>query len=130
MGLGLAFAVAGWAWWLHVLGALVFLGAIPPSPSAWWRWVRTGEEPAPDPPADCAQPGSFRVVLEDSGPKRVETVKALREVIGVGSRQALAWVVDPPVRVATDLSRASADRVRARLEQAGARSRVEDGSVR
>lgn len=83
-----------------------------------------------NPPAEYAEPGHCVVVLGEAGPRRSEVIAAVRETTDVGAAQAKDWVDDAPCAVAGGLSRASADRLRARLVGAGATAWVEDPSVR
>ena len=83
-----------------------------------------------NPPAAYAEPGHCLVVLGEAGEKPTETIKAVRETTDVDLAQAKDWVDGTPCAIAGGLSRASADRLRARLERAGATAWVEDPSVR
>ena len=127
---GLALVVTGPVW-LKVVGALLVAAAVPRDPAGWWHLVRTGEERerVRRPPAEYAEPGRHVVVLGHAGPRRIETLKAIREVTHVGLAQAKDWVDAAPCAIAGWLSRDSADRIRARLEEAGATAWVEEGSV-
>ena len=82
-----------------------------------------------EPPAEYAEPGHCLVVLGEAGPRPAETVQAVRETTDVDLAQAKDWVRRTPCPVAGGLSRASADRLRARLAAAGATAWVEDPSV-
>jgi large subunit ribosomal protein L7/L12 len=77
------------------------------------------------PPREYAVPGHCTVVLGDPGAKPIETIKAIREVTDVGLAQAKDWIGATPCAIAGALSPESADRMRARLEQAGATAWVE-----
>ena len=114
-----------------VLVLVLVLAAAKSDPGAWWRGLRTGGEPvlARRPPAEYAEPGHCLVVLGDAGPRAAETIEAVRETTDVDLAQAKDWVKAAPCAVAGGLSRASADRLRARLEDAGAAAWVEDRSV-
>ncbi len=78
-----------------------------------------------DVPREYAEPGHCVVVLGDAGSRRPETIAAIREVTDVGHAQARDWAEGSPCAIAGGLSRASAERVRQRLEQAGATAWVE-----
>jgi large subunit ribosomal protein L7/L12 len=82
-----------------------------------------------NPPAEYAEPGHCTVVLGHAGPRQAETIEVVRETTDVGARQARDWATHAPCAIAGGLSRASADRLRARLEGVGATAWVEDRSV-
>ena len=128
VALGLVLVVRG-PWWLTGVGVVVLLARIATFTPGWWHHVRTGEAPAPQPPAEYSEPGHFAVVLADAGPRMVDTIKAIRDITDVGLLQAKDWAAGAPCPIAAGLSRASADRARARLERAGATAQVHDGSV-
>ena len=88
-----------------------------------------GRPEARNPPAEYSEPGHCVVVLGEAGPRPGETVEALCAATDVGPAQAKDWVGSAPCAVAGGLSRASADRLSARLHQAGATAWVEDHSV-
>lgn len=71
------------------------------------------------------EPGRCTVVLGDVGPRRSQTIEAVREVTDVDAAQARDWADATPCAIAGGLSPASAERVRTRLEQAGATAWVE-----
>ena len=83
-----------------------------------------------NPPVEYAEPGHCLVVLGEAGTEPTATITAVRETTDVDLAQAKDWVEGAPCPVAGGLSRASADRLRARLERAGATAWVEDPSVR
>jgi ribosomal protein L7/L12 len=113
--------------WFY-LGIAVFVVSLPlAKPVAWWRYVRTGHEPSGD--QDYAEVGDFHVILRASGTRSFEVVKAVREVSGAGIVEAKSKVDIAPTIIAVGLSEASATRVRARLERAGATATVAEGST-
>jgi ribosomal protein L7/L12 len=109
--------------WLY-LGIAVFVVSLPlANPVSWWRYVRTGQKPTLEP--EYAEDGDFRVDLHQvPGPRFIEVVKAIREVTGAGLVEAKSKVDSTPSTIADGLSEASATRVRARLERAGATATV------
>jgi ribosomal protein L7/L12 len=111
--------------WFY-LGVAVFVGSLPlANPVAWWHYVRTGQGPPLE--AEYAEGGDFRVELRAPGPRAIEVVKAVREVTGAGLVEAKSKVDTTPSTVVAGLSEASAGRVRARLERAGANATVAEG---
>ena len=92
--------------------------------------VARGSSPATAPrprtiPPEYDEPGLCSVVLGDAGPRQAETLTAIRGTTGVDLRQAREWAARTPCAIAGGLSPASAERVRARLEAAGASAWVE-----
>jgi large subunit ribosomal protein L7/L12 len=62
----------------------------------------------------------FTVVLAGAGDKKVNVIKAVREITGLGLKEAKAVVDGAPGTVKEGLSKADADAAKATLEAAGA----------
>jgi large subunit ribosomal protein L7/L12 len=62
----------------------------------------------------------FNVVLTAAGDKKVNVIKAVREITGLGLKEAKAVVDGAPSTVKEGLSKADADAAKAKLEEAGA----------
>jgi len=62
----------------------------------------------------------FDVVLTGAGEKKVATIKAVREITGLGLKEAKALVDGVPSAVKEGVSQADADEAKAKLEEAGA----------
>lgn len=62
----------------------------------------------------------FNVVLTASGDKKVNVIKAVREITGLGLKEAKAVVDGAPATVKEGMSKADADAAKAKLEEAGA----------
>ena len=76
---------------------------------------------APDAGAAAAEEKSeFDVILASAGDKKINVIKVVREVTGLGLKEAKALVDGAPSPVKEGLSKADADALKAKLEEAGA----------
>jgi large subunit ribosomal protein L7/L12 len=66
----------------------------------------------------------FDVVLTDAGANRINVIKVVRELTGLGLREAKAAVEETPSKIREAVSREDADAARGRLEEAGAKVEV------
>lgn len=66
----------------------------------------------------------FNVVLVESGSNKIQAIKAVRELTGLGLREAKAAVEEAPTTIKEAVSKEEADAARARLEEAGAKVEV------
>jgi large subunit ribosomal protein L7/L12 len=62
----------------------------------------------------------FDVHLAEIGPKKINVIKAVRELTGLGLKEAKAVVDDAPQNVKEGLSKEDADEMKETLEEAGA----------
>lgn len=62
----------------------------------------------------------FTVVLASAGEKKVNVIKAVREITGLGLKEAKDMVDGAPATVKEGVSKADADAAKAKLEEAGA----------
>jgi large subunit ribosomal protein L7/L12 len=62
----------------------------------------------------------FDVVLQSPGEKKIQVIKVVRAVTGLGLKEAKALVDEAPNPVKETLSREDADNLKAQLEEAGA----------
>lgn len=62
----------------------------------------------------------FDVILKAAGEKKVNTIKAVRELTGLGLKEAKAAVDGAPSTVKEGVSKEDADAAKAKLEEAGA----------
>lgn len=62
----------------------------------------------------------FDVVLAAAGDKKINVIKVVREVTGLGLKEAKALVDGAPAPVKEGVSKADADALKAKLEEAGA----------
>ena len=62
----------------------------------------------------------FDVVLQSAGEKKIQVIKVVRQVTGLGLKEAKALVDEAPNPVREAVSREDADNLKAQLEEAGA----------
>ena len=76
------------------------------------------------PAAGAAEAGeekdSFTVVLKDAGAAKIQVIKVLREVTGLGLKEAKDLTDKVPANVKEGVKKADADELKAKLEAAGA----------
>jgi large subunit ribosomal protein L7/L12 len=63
----------------------------------------------------------FNVVLAEAGDKKVNVIKAVRELTGLGLKEAKAAVDGAPAVVLEGVSKEAAEKAKATLEEAGAK---------
>ena len=68
----------------------------------------------------AAEKTEFDVVLKDAGASKINVIKAVREATGLGLKEAKALVDGAPAPVKEKISKADADALKAKLEEAGA----------
>ena len=77
--------------------------------------------PAAGPAAAAAEEQTeFDVILSSVGDKKVNVIKAVREITGLGLKEAKDLVEAAPKAVKEAASKADADAAKAKLEEAGA----------
>lgn len=62
----------------------------------------------------------FDVVLNDAGASKIKVVKAVREITGLGLKDAKDMVDNAPKAIKEGISKEEADEVKEKLEEAGA----------
>jgi len=70
--------------------------------------------------AEAEAQSSFDVILTGSGDKKIQVIKVVRAVTGLGLKEAKALVDEAPKPVKEGLERDEADKLKAELEEAGA----------
>jgi len=63
----------------------------------------------------------FSVVLVDAGPKKIEAIKAVRAITGLGLKEAKELVESAPKEVKADVPTDEAKKIKEDLEKAGAK---------
>ena len=72
-------------------------------------------------PAEAAEEkDEFDVELTEIGPNKVKVIKVVREVTGLGLKEAKALVDGAPANVKENVAKAEAESLKAALEEAGA----------
>ncbi|HEQ4197891.1 TPA: 50S ribosomal protein L7/L12 [Streptococcus pyogenes] len=70
--------------------------------------------------AEEAAKDSFDVELTSAGDKKVGVIKAVREITGLGLKEAKGLVDGAPANVKEGVAAAEAEEIKAKLEEAGA----------
>jgi large subunit ribosomal protein L7/L12 len=63
---------------------------------------------------------AFDVILTNAGQSKIPVIKAIRELTGLGLKEAKAVADDAPAPVKEGITRDEADQIKAKLEEAGA----------
>ena len=71
-------------------------------------------------PAAAEEKTEFDVILKDAGATKIKVIKAVRELTGLGLKDAKALVDGAPKEVKTGVAKADAEAMKAKLEEAGA----------
>ena len=72
--------------------------------------------------AEAAEEKSdFDVVLIDAGAKKINVIKVVRELTGLGLKEAKAAVEETPSNIKEGISKDDAEAAKAKLEEAGAK---------
>ncbi|MCF6094788.1 50S ribosomal protein L7/L12 [Microaerobacter geothermalis] len=66
----------------------------------------------------------FDVILADAGASKINVIKVVREITGLGLKEAKALVDGTPAPVKEKISKDEAEQVKAKLEEAGAKVEV------
>lgn len=75
---------------------------------------------APAAAAEAAEQTEFDVVLASAGSAKIAVIKAVREATGLGLKEAKELVDNAPKAVKEKISKADAEALKAKLEEAGA----------
>ena len=75
---------------------------------------------APAAAAAAEEKTKFDVILKDAGATKIKVIKAVRELTGLGLKDAKALVDGAPKEVKTGVAKADAEAMKAKLEEAGA----------
>ena len=70
--------------------------------------------------AEEAEQTEFDVILKEAGQGKINVIKAVREITGLGLKEAKALVDAAPKAIKEKVSKADADEAKAKLEAAGA----------
>ena len=63
---------------------------------------------------------AFDVVLAETGPNKIPVIKVIREITGLGLKEAKAVADEAPKPVKEGVAKEEADQIKAKLEEAGA----------
>ncbi|TWH47026.1 50S ribosomal protein L7/L12 [Sporomusa sp. KB1] len=70
--------------------------------------------------AAAAEQSEFDVILTGAGASKINVIKVVREVTGLGLKEAKELVDGAPKAIKEKISKADADALKAKLEEAGA----------
>ena len=82
--------------------------------------VAVAAAPAAGAAAAAEEQTEFDVILTSAGDKKIAVIKAVREATGLGLKEAKELVDGAPKAVKEKISKADADALKAKLEEAGA----------
>ena len=80
--------------------------------------------PAAGGAAAAEEQTEFDVILKSAGDKKIGVIKVVRELTGLGLKEAKALVDEAPKPVKEKVAKAEADEIKAKLEEAGAQIEV------
>ena len=63
----------------------------------------------------------FTVVLAEIGPEKIKVIKAVKEITGLGLKEAKELVDNAPKNVKEGIEKAEAEEIKAKLEEVGAK---------
>jgi large subunit ribosomal protein L7/L12 len=78
-------------------------------------------------PAAAEEPTSFKVTLLDGGANKIQAIKVIRAITGLGLADAKAFVEGAPKVVKEGLEKPAADELKKQLEDIGAKVEVKGG---
>ena len=73
------------------------------------------------PAAAAVEKTEFTVVLADAGDKKINVIKEIRAITGLGLKEAKDLVEGAPKEVKADVSKDEANKIKKQLEDAGAK---------
>ena len=82
--------------------------------------VAVAAAPAAGAAAAAEEKTEFDVILKEIGEKKIQVIKAVREITGLGLKDAKALVDGAPKEVKTGVAKAEAEEMKKKLEAAGA----------
>ena len=82
--------------------------------------VAVAAAPAAAGGAAAEEKSEFDVILKDAGAGKINVIKAVREITGLGLKEAKALVDGAPAPVKGGVSKADAEDIKGKLEAAGA----------
>ncbi len=83
--------------------------------------VAAAAAPAGAAPAAAVEKTEFTVVLAAAGDKKINVIKEVRAITGLGLKEAKDLVEAAPKEVKVDVSKDEAEKIKKQLEEAGAK---------
>ena len=74
--------------------------------------------------AEAVEQTEFSVILLEAGANKVSVIKAVRELTGLGLKEAKDMVDGAPKHIKDGISKADADAAKKKLEEAGAKAEI------
>lgn len=68
----------------------------------------------------AAEQSEFDVILENAGGSKINVIKIVREITGLGLKEAKALVDGAPAPIKEGIAKEEAEEIKAKLEEAGA----------
>ena len=85
------------------------------------KWGVSAAAPAAAGAAPAAEKTEFTVVLTDAGDKKINVIKEVRAITGLGLKEAKDLVEGAPKEVKADVNKDEAAKIKKQLEDAGAK---------
>ena len=76
------------------------------------------------PAAAAEEKTEFDVILTDAGAGKINVIKVVREITGLGLKEAKELVDNAPKAIKTGVSKDEAESIKAKLEEAGAKVEI------
>ena len=86
--------------------------------------VAVAADPAADGGAAAAEKTSFDVILKSAGQAKLQVVKVVKDITGLGLKEAKDLVDGAPKAIKEGVSKEEAEQVKSQLEEAGAEVEV------
>ncbi|AOY59762.1 MULTISPECIES: 50S ribosomal protein L7/L12 [Desulfococcus] len=86
--------------------------------------MMAGGMPAEGAAAAAEEKTEFDVILTASGDKKIQVIKEVRAITGLGLKEAKALVDEAPKPVKEGVPKDEADKIKAQLEEAGAQVEI------
>jgi len=86
--------------------------------------IAVAAAPGAAPAAAIEEKTSFDVILASAGEKKIQVIKVVRELTGLGLKEAKDLVDGAPKAVKTGVTKEDADSIKAKLEEQGAKVEV------
>lgn len=71
--------------------------------------------------AAAAEQSEFEVILAEAGASKLNVIKVVREITGLGLKEAKALVDEAPKSIKAGVAKEEAESIKAKLEEAGAK---------
>lgn len=86
--------------------------------------VMAGGPAAPAEAEKEEEPTSFNVILADAGDKKIQAIKVIRQITGLGLADAKKFVESAPQTVKEDVEKPEAEELKKQIEESGAKVEI------